>query len=125
MSRRDTVVGLNRRAEDIVKGCGFPHWERGSDKRIVAAGEGCGITIELSMPKLLPCVKVEESENTYLGMSGQTYPLKKYHFRNGAVLEEFIQKTTWSSGPQFFLALWNFFLDKPAENSLWTLEELE
>ena len=125
MSGQDTVVGLNSYAKDLVKGCGLPHWESGLDKRtVVVEGGNCKITADLSMPKLVPCVQVVDSENFFYGLGGVIYPLKRYLFRDSTSLEEFLQVSPWDSGPKFFLALKNSITGVHIKESLWTQEEV-
>ena len=124
MSGQDTVVGLNSYAKDLVKGCGLPHWESGFDKRKVVAGRDCKTTADLSMPKLVPCVQVVDSENFFYGLGGVIYPLKRYLFRDSTSLEEFLQASPWHSGRKFFLALKNSITGVHIKESLWTQEEV-
>ncbi len=124
MSRQDTLMGLSAKAQEIILGCKLPHYG-GIYESIEMMGNSCQkLNGTVSIPKLESCVKTEESENIYLGMLNSEYPLMKYTFRNGEVLEEFEQASPWSSGPVIFLALQDIH-GNPLVESLWSDEEIE
>ena len=110
-----------------MKGCGKKHWSGETRVREVVKFNPlspCGIFINCHVPVLEDCVLREESEFYFTGMFDQEYPLLKYTFRGGKVLQEFLQTASWSSGPVLFLALKDEY-GEVVEDSLWTGEEIQ
>ena len=121
MGGMDRCLGLNQWAQNLVK----DKWVREYTEVVTRIyPDGRKETLE---PREIreSLVRREESGELYLGMFDELgeYPLLKYAFPDGRVYFERVQRTKWSSGPVFFLAL----KDEKGEwvaDSLWAEEAI-
>jgi len=117
--RADQIIGLNKWAENFVKGKPVLVYVE-ETTRVYSDGHEEIIEPE---PVFEPSIQKDKSERIFIGMFGDEYPLYKYTFPDGRVFFERVQAETWSSGPVFFLAL----QDEEGEwvkVSLWPEEEI-
>ncbi|MBI5077701.1 hypothetical protein HZB94_04980 [Candidatus Falkowbacteria bacterium] len=117
--RYDQFVGLNERAQELIKG----EQELAYTEEVVRIYPDGGQERMPDRPVFESTVKKEESGESYTGMFTVEYPLHKYTFPNGQIYYERLQTAPWSSGPVHFLALQNED-GKWVPESLWTDEEI-
>ncbi len=115
--REDQYIGLNDWASHLVSDghiIGYTDYTRRvyEDKTVE--------DIETEGTKCL--VKREPSGRTF-DMFDNEYPLYKYTFPDGKVVQEFLQAEPWSSGPVIFVALEDE-AGNPIKESLWIDEEI-
>jgi len=51
------------------------------------------------------CERVLEEIGHYVGMFEDEYPFYRHQLKDGRFADEFLQSSSWSSGPCFFLGL--------------------
>jgi len=112
------VIGLSQAAQELVQG----------EEVVIYVEEGervypDGRREAFSCPVEGSTVRTEETGKCFHGMFGESYPLNRYIFPDGRVLEEAIQAEPWSSGPCIFLALKE--QGEWVKASLWSDEEID
>jgi hypothetical protein len=122
--RCDQYIGLNDWAKNFVRG------EKVLDHYEIVVIQHLDGTVELKeerRPVHRWTVKGVPSGNTFDGMFRENgvdpYPLLRYIFEDGRIFEEYLQVTIHSSGPMFFIALYDQD-GKVVPESVWPTEEL-
>lgn len=120
--RMDQWIGLNERAQKLVKGKQVLAWTE-QVTRVYPDGRKETLPDRKVFASTVKCEPSGE-EVPYAFGDGATFKLDKYTLPNGTVYFERMQAEPWSSGPCYFTALQTED-GKCVPESCWTEREIE